>query len=196
MLGVDEAGRGPLAGPVAVAAVLVPESFDVPREFPGVRDSKRLSEKRREALFAALTERAKQGDIRFVVAFGSASAIDREGIAAVVRRAVARSVSALAPDAALVKVYLDGALRAPEEYAQTTIVSGDKLVPLISLASIAAKVTRDRKMAKLAARHPQYRFETHKGYGTKAHYVALRAYGPCAIHRRSFLHLDFARKRR
>lgn len=189
-LGVDEAGRGPLAGPVSVGIVAVPEGFDVAKEFPGVNDSKKLSEKKREAIYEMLLARVAAGDARFRVEFESAEAIDTEGIAVVIRRAVSRGVNALAPDAALVKVQLDGSLKAPVEYAQETIINGDALVPLIGLASIAAKVERDRLMVELAKAHPQYGFEGHKGYGTKAHYEALREHGLCAIHRRSFLHLD------
>lgn len=189
-LGVDEAGRGPLAGPVAVGVVAVPEKFDVAREFSGVADSKKLSGKKRERIFEMLIARVAQGDVRFVVEFENADIIDRDGIATAVHRALSRGVNALAPDAALVKVRLDGALRAPREYAQETIINGDELVPLISLASIAAKVTRDRLMTELATQYPLYGFEKHKGYGTRAHYEALKKYGLCAIHRRSFIHLD------
>lgn len=189
-LGADEAGRGPLAGPVAVGVVSVPEGFDVAREFPGVRDSKKLSEKKREALFAMLETRSALGDVRFVVELESAKTIDREGIGSAVRRALWRGVNALASDAALVEVLLDGALKAPPEYAQKTIVNGDDLVPLISLASVAAKVTRDRLMVAYAKRYPTYDFQRHKGYGTRAHYSSLEKYGPCAIHRRTFIHID------
>lgn len=196
LLGVDEAGRGPLAGPVAVGVVAVSERFDVAKEFLGVADSKKLSEKKREALFQKLEERAKLGDVRFVVEFESAEAIDQKGIAVVIREAVSRGVNTLAPDAALVKVQLDGALRAPVEYAQETIIGGDASVPLISLASIAAKVSRDRLMLALAPQYPQYRFEKHKGYGTALHYEALKEHGLSPIHRRSFIHLDFTQKER
>jgi ribonuclease HII len=202
---VDEAGRGPLAGPVAVGVVAVPEGFDVAKEFPGVKDSKKLSEKRREALFERLVEMSGgiAGDpgtttslrsvgygasVRFVVEFESAETIDKEGIAVAVRRALARGVNALAPDAALVKLQLDGALKAPPEYAQETIINGDELVPLISLASIAAKVSRDRLMLELAQKYPEYGFEKHKGYGTKDHYEMLKKHGLSPIHRRSFIH--------
>jgi ribonuclease HII len=188
MLGVDEAGRGPLAGPVAVGAVMVPEGFDVLLEFPGVRDSKKLSEQKREKLFGMLEVRAEKGDVRFTVEFEDAQVIDEEGIATAVRRALYRGVYTLAPDAAVVKIQLDGSLKAPPEYAQETIVSGDDLVPLISLASIAAKVTRDRLMITLGEKYPLYGFEQHKGYGTKAHYQALKAHGLSPIHRRSFIH--------
>ncbi len=206
-LGVDEAGRGPLAGPVSVGVVAVPEGFDVATEFPGVADSKKLSEKNREKIFTMLEARAALGDARYRVEFESAGDIDREGIAVVIRRAVSRGVNALAAECGSqfprsqtsgnslksdfdFHILLDGALRAPPEYAQETIINGDELVPLISLASIAAKVTRDRLMVTLGAEYPQYGFETHKGYGTKMHYEMLQKHGLCAIHRRSFIHLD------
>lgn len=191
MFGIDEAGRGPLAGPVAVGIVAVPEGFNVFAEFTGVADSKKLSEKKREKLFETLQVRVAQGDVRFMVEFETAETIDNEGITVAVRRALSRGVNALAPDAALVKIQLDGALRAPPEYAQETIINGDELIPLISLASIAAKVSRDRLMTKLAEEYPQYGFEKHKGYGTAVHYEMLEKYGLCTIHRRSFIHLDF-----
>lgn len=189
-LGVDEAGRGPLAGPVSVGAVMVTEGFDVAKEFPGVADSKKLSEKKREALYEMLTARVARGDARFAVEFESAAVIDAEGIATAVRRALARGVATLAPDASFVNIQLDGALRAPAEYSQETIIHGDALIPIISLASIAAKVERDRLMCTLAEEYPQYGFEIHKGYGTRAHYDALGEHGLCAIHRRSFIHID------
>jgi ribonuclease HII len=189
-LGVDEAGRGPLAGPVAVGVVAVPEGFDVAREFLGVADSKKLSEKKREKLFTLLDERAAKGDVRFRVEFESAEMIDREGIATAMRRALWRGVNALAPDAALVKIQLDGSLHAPPEYSQETIINGDELIPIISLASIAAKVARDRLMFTFSKTYPEYSFEKHKGYGTKDHYEALKKFGLCDIHRRSFIHID------
>lgn len=187
MLGVDEAGRGPLAGPVSVGVVAVPEGFDVVQEFPGVADSKKISEKKRENIFEMLVRRAALGDVRFVVEFESAETIDREGIVSAVRHALSRGVVSLAPDPSLVKIQLDGALRAPSEYSQETIIHGDALIPLISLASIAAKVLRDRLMCDLAKQYPEYGFEKHKGYGTKVHYEMLARHSLCAIHRRSFL---------
>ena len=188
MLGVDEAGRGPLAGPVAVGIVAVPDGFIVENEFPGVADSKKLSEKKREKIFEILETRVALGDVRFAVEFESARTIDEKGIAFAVREAVSHGVNKLAPDSALVKIQLDGALRAPPEYLQETIINGDELIPLISLASIAAKVTRDRLMVELSKQYPEYSFEKHKGYGTALHYEMLKKYGPCAIHRQSFLH--------
>ena len=185
---MDEAGRGPLAGPVSVGGVAVQKGFDVAKEFPGVKDSKKLSEKKREKIFEMLETRVARGDARFTVEFESAETIDEEGIAVALRRALWRGVNKLAPDSALVHVLLDGALKAPPEYSQETIINGDELIPIISLASIAAKVTRDRLMVELSKKYPEYSFEKHKGYGTAAHYEALKKHGPCDIHRRSFLH--------
>lgn len=201
VLGVDEAGRGPLAGPVAVGVVAVAEGFDVAREFSGVADSKALSERKREALFEMLTTRVAQGDARFVVEWGSEGEIDARGIAVVVREAVSRGVRKLERQFAGqtcvkgelrrsdLRILLDGALRAPSEYRQQTIIGGDASVPLISLASIAAKVSRDRLMVELGTRYPAYDFARHKGYGTAAHYAALLKHGLCPIHRKSFIHL-------
>jgi ribonuclease HII len=189
--------------------VAVPEGFDVLKEFPGVADSKKLSEKKREKIFEMLETRAAGGDTRFAVEFEDAETIDKEGIAVAVRRALARGVNALAPaktaeggspgaaNAALrddIFVYLDGSLKALPEYPQETTINGDELVPIISLASIAAKVLRDRLMIEVAKKYPLYGFERHKGYGTALHYEMLEKYGLCAIHRRSFIHLDFMTK--
>jgi ribonuclease HII len=188
-LGVDEAGRGPLAGPVSVGVVAVEEGFDVAKEFPGVADSKKLSEKKREKIFEMLVARVAAGDLQYRVELESNEVIDQEGIAVAVRRALARGVNALAPDSAHVRVLLDGSLKAPPEYVRETIIGGDATVPVISLASIAAKVVRDRLMVELAQKYPEYGFEIHKGYGTKKHYEALKEHGLCVIHRQSFIHL-------
>ncbi len=191
IIGVDEAGRGPLAGPVAVGLVMVPEGFDVAREFPGVKDSKKMTEKKREEVFGMLESRVAAGDARFAVELGSAVEIDERGIAVVIRSLVAQGIAKVSRlDLDInTRVLLDGSLKAPEEYEQETIIHGDALVPLISLASVAAKVTRDRLMVELAKEHPQYGFDAHKGYGTKAHMEAIRRHGTCALHRRSFIHL-------
>jgi len=197
VLGVDEAGRGPLAGPVTVGIVAVPEGFDVAREFLGVADSKKLSEKKRERLFRMLEARVAFGDVRFTVELEDAEMIDREGIVPAIRHALSRGVNKLVKYGSQTSrnfqksdfhILLDGALHAPQEYMQETIINGDGLVPVISLASIAAKITRDRLMVELAEQYPLYGFEKHKGYGTMAHYEALKKYGLCTIHRRSFIH--------
>lgn len=188
MLGVDEAGRGPLAGPVAVGVIRVAEGYDILAAFPGLNDSKKLSEKKRETLFRILQEEIKNGNVRATVTLVSAARIDAGGIAPAVRHGVDTGVRKLLPNPAEGKVWLDGSLKAPDEYVQETIIGGDGLIPAIMLASIAAKVTRDRLMLKMDETHPLYGFSAHKGYGTKAHREAIRTYGPCVEHRKSFLH--------
>ncbi|MGE5540729.1 MAG: ribonuclease HII [Bacillota bacterium] len=189
VVGVDEAGRGPLAGPVAVGVIRVADGFDFEAAFPGLNDSKKLTEKRREELFVRLQEEIALGTVSAVVHLSSAAKIDAYGIVPAVRGALYKGVRKLLPEPSEGKVFLDGSLYAPQEYAQETVIGGDGKVPAIMLASIAAKVTRDRYMKKLAPKYPQYRFEVHKGYGTKLHYELLREHGPCEIHRTTFLHL-------
>lgn len=185
ILGVDEAGRGPLAGPVAVGVVAVPLGFDVLAEFPKVKDSKLLSPQKREAIFTEVERRASRGDLHFAVRFSSHAFIDKYGIVHAVQTAAHSGIRELAPPSRAV-VMLDGLLRAPKTYTQRTVVHGDRLVPVIALASILAKVTRDRTMEQLARLYPEYGFDQHKGYGTQAHYRALRRHGLCDIHRRSY----------
>jgi len=191
MLGVDEAGRGPLAGPVAVGVVAVPERFLITREFPGLVDSKQMSPLVREKTFRLLRKRMQAGDIQFCVRCTSAERIDTWGLTRAVASATARAIRFLAPSPDDISIYLDGLLVAPREYDQQTIIGGDEAVPIIALASIAAKVMRDRLMTRFAREFPEYGFEKHKGYGTAEHYAALKKHGPCLIHRRSFLHLAF-----
>ena len=187
IIGVDEAGRGPLAGPVAVGIVLVAAGFDIRAAFPKINDSKKLSEKVRETIYKEMQVREHSGEISFCVEFIDAHIIDTIGITASVRQGVHSGVRKLSIDPSGTKVLLDGLLHAPDEYEQETIIKGDALEPVISLASIAAKVERDWLMKKLAEEHPEYGFEAHKGYGTKAHYAAIKKHGILPIHRRSFL---------
>lgn len=185
LVGVDEAGRGPLAGPVAVGVAAVPARFDVRKAFPGINDSKKMSEVLREEAYDEALGRARAGDIRLCVRLGGAPYIDAHGIARAVRRAAWSGVRQVAaPDESFVR--LDGLLNAPPEYRQETIVKGDALEPVISLASVLAKVRRDRLMKRLAAQYPQYGFELHKGYGTRRHLEAIGEFGLCALHRRTF----------
>ena len=190
VVGVDEAGRGPLAGPVAVGVVVCANDFDVRSTFPGLNDSKKLSEKKREALFLLLQEEIRKGTVRAVVQLVSAEKIDEGGISPAIANAVATGIQKMLSDQVDAKVYLDGSLRAPEGYEQETIIGGDGSIPVIMLASIAAKVTRDRYMKVQAKEYPRYGFEKNKGYGTEAHLKALREHGLCAIHRRTFIHID------
>ena len=183
ILGVDEAGRGPLAGPVAVGVVMADEGFDFLSAFPGLNDSKKLSEKKREALFELLLACDK---VSFRVKSVDAATIDKAGIAKAVRSSVHAGIRDLAPEPMGVRVYLDGSLSGPEEYEQETVIGGDALIPAIMLASVAAKVTRDRLMVRLSEEYPEYDFAKHKGYGTPAHQDAIRKFGLCDLHRRSF----------
>ena len=176
--GVDEAGRGPLAGPVCAAAVILPPDIQI----EGLNDSKKLTDKKRRALYDVITEQA----VSYGIAFADEQEIDEINILQATFLAMRRAVEQLSvrPDMVLV----DGN-REPElgGLPVKTIVRGDSLSANIAAASILAKVTRDRFMLEQDAAYPQYGFAVHKGYGTKAHYAALTQYGPCPIHRQSFL---------
>lgn len=188
LIGIDEAGRGPIAGPVSVGIVAIEEGFDLLAVFPGLNDSKQLTEKKREVLFALLEEQVALGNAQFRVELSSAKMIDEDGIVPAIRLSLERGLRDLLREPSDGKVFLDGSLHAPVEYEQETLIGGDGIVPAIMLASVAAKVVRDRLMVReIAERFPAYSFEKHKGYGTKAHYEAIAAYGICEEHRRSFL---------
>lgn len=179
MAGIDEAGRGPLAGPVAAAAVIL-DPGNLPKNLD---DSKKLAPAVRERLFDVVMERA----IAVGVAFASVAEIDSINIRQATHLAMRRALSALA--IAPAHALIDGNdLPAGLICAAEAIIGGDALCMSISAASIIAKVTRDRLMARLAAHYPQYGFERHMGYATRAHIEALRAHGPCRWHRMSFSH--------
>ena len=175
--GVDEAGRGPLAGPVCAAAVILPAHL----ELPGLTDSKKLSDKKRRELFPLIQEQA----IAYGIDFASEQEIDEVNILQATFLAMRRAIEQLSikPDLALI----DGNRETVFGIPVKTVVKGDSLSASIAAASILAKVSRDDLMLELAQQYPQYGFDIHKGYGTKAHYTALREYGPCPIHRMTFL---------
>ena len=175
--GVDEAGRGPLAGPVCAAAVILPAGLVI----EGVNDSKKLSEKKREELFPVICEKA----LAYGIGWADEREIDEINILQATYRAMQRAVESLPykADYALI----DGNRMPPLAIPGTTIVKGDALSMSIAAASILAKVSRDRVMVQLSREYPQYGFEQHMGYGTAAHVQALREYGPCPLHRQSFL---------
>lgn len=175
--GIDEAGRGPLAGPVCAAAVILPPDCDI----PGLNDSKKLSEKKREALFPVIQEKA----LAFGVGWATAEEIDRVNILQATFLAMARAVEALPTPADYALV--DGNRMPPLPIPGETIVKGDATSASIAAASILAKVSRDRLLRRLDEEHPEYGFAKHKGYGTQAHYEAIRKYGLLPEHRRSFL---------
>lgn len=176
--GVDEAGRGPLAGPVCAAAVILPRDLEI----EGLNDSKKLSDKRRRALYDIITEKA----VAYGIAMVDERVIDEINILQATFLAMRQAVQQLSEKPALALV--DGN-REPDfgDISVKTIIKGDSLSANIAAASILAKVTRDRFMEQQDAIYPQYGFAVHKGYGTKAHYEALRQYGACPIHRRTFL---------
>lgn len=175
--GVDEAGCGCLCGRVYAAAVILPEDY----RNPELNDSKKLSEKKREKLFADITENA----LAYGIAFAEVEEIERINILNAAMLAMRRAVEALETpvDIALI----DGNTSRGFDCKTRTVVKGDSISPSIAAASILAKVSRDKYICKLAEKYPQYGFEKHKGYCTKAHVEAIRAYGPCELHRPSFL---------
>ena len=176
--GIDEAGRGPLAGPVCAAAVILPRNLEI----AGLNDSKKLTDKRRRELYDVITAEA----LAYGIAFADEKEIDEVNILQATFLAMKRAAEQLGikPNLALV----DGN-RAPDlgDIPVKTIVKGDSLSASIAAASILAKVTRDRLMEELDEKYPAYGFAVHKGYGTKAHYAALIEQGPCEVHRRTFL---------
>ena len=182
--GVDEAGRGPLAGPVCAAAVILPEHLEI----QGLTDSKKLTDKKRRELFPIIKEQA----IAYGIGIATEKEIDEINILQATFLAMQRALDQLAvkPDLALI----DGNREKDFGIPVKTVVKGDSLSMNIAAASILAKVTRDDMMVELAREYPQYDFEIHKGYGTKAHYAALTEHGPCAIHRMSFLKKFYGEK--
>ena len=175
--GVDEAGRGPLAGPVCAAAVILPKHLEI----PGLNDSKKLSDKRRRELFPLIQEQA----LAYGIAFASQEEIDELNILQATFLAMGRALEQLKPKAEF--ALIDGNRQTDFGIPCRTVVQGDSLSANIAAASVLAKVTRDDYMIKMAEAYPGYGFEIHKGYGTKAHYAALRELGPCPIHRKTFL---------
>ncbi|MEA1929365.1 MAG: ribonuclease HII [Patescibacteria group bacterium] len=215
LVGIDEAGRGPIAGPVAVGAVAIRLSTDlnldtqcpkpgspfghcvskfcvskfVSKFGPGLplRDSKKLTARQREAWWRWLRSEKKAGRIFHISALVGPQLIDRYGIVRALRMGVGRCLWRLPPSAIESRILLDGSLYAPSTYAnQETIIRGDDSRPIVALASIIAKVRRDRYMCRQALAYPRYGFDQHKGYGTKIHYRQLAKYGLSPLHRRSF----------
>jgi len=183
IIGIDEAGRGPLAGPVTVGAVLLPRDMLLD-QYPGGKDSKRMSVRAREEWFERIS---KNPSIRIGSAHASHRSIDTHGIVESVRRALHRAIRKLDADPNTCHVVLDGLLMAPPAYtSQETIVKGDSLEIPIMLASIVAKVTRDRLMQRAGRTYPEYGFERHKGYATPEHIEMIRTHGLSDIHRESY----------
>lgn len=190
IIGIDEVGRGPLAGPLCVGAcaVLCRSSRRTLSLFRGVKDCKQLAPAERLQWFMRIQSAAAHKRLLTETVFVGEKTIDERGISCALRTAISRVLRRLGFPPAKCRVLLDGGIKAPRAFLfQETIIRGDEKEPLIALASIAAKVRRDRYMIRLGKRYPMYGFDTHKGYGTKEHYEALRIYGPSPAHRRSFL---------
>ena len=177
LCGVDEAGRGPLAGPVCAAAVMLPRNLVI----PGLNDSKKLSPKKRDALYDAILAQA----VSYGIAFATVEEIEKWNILGATFLAMNRAIEQLSEPPTL--ALIDGNRNSGIHGNSQCVVGGDGKCAEIAAASILAKVTRDRYMLLMAEQYPQYGFAQHKGYGTAAHYAALREYGPCPIHRPSFL---------
>jgi len=182
--GVDEAGRGPLAGPVYAAAVILPSHLEI----PGLMDSKKLSDKKRRELFPIIQEKA----VAYGIGTATEGEIDEINILQATFLAMRRALERLEvrPELALI----DGNRETDFGLPVKTVVKGDSLSANIAAASILAKVSRDDWMTQMAERYPQYGFDVHKGYGTRAHYDALREHGPCPIHRATFLKKFYGNK--
>lgn len=187
IIGIDEVGRGPIAGPVAVCALSLQNKFNS-KKFVGFKDSKKLSHSQRLKWLSKIDEEREKGNIIYKVSFESNKVIDKKGIVFAIKRSLASSLKYMGKNSKDCQILLDGGLRAPEEYKnQKTIIKGDEKELAIALASIVAKVTRDTLMVKLAKKYPDYDIEKHKGYGTKGHYIAIKNKGISPIHRKSFL---------
>ena len=182
--GIDEAGRGPLAGPVCAAAVILPKGLEI----PGLNDSKKLTDKKRRELFPLIKDQA----IAYGIGMASHEEIDEINILQATYLAMERAISQLEGKADI--ALIDGNRAKDFGMAVRTVVKGDSLSANIAAASVLAKVTRDDLMVEMAKEFPGYGFEVHKGYGTKAHYEALRNMGPCAIHRMTFLKKFYGEK--
>ena len=175
--GVDEAGRGPLAGPVCAAAVILPRGIEI----AGLDDSKKLTDKKRKALYDVICENA----LTYGIAFASVEEIESINILNAAMLAMNRAIEKLTPQPQL--ALIDGNCNSAINIPSRCVIKGDAKCADIAAASILAKVTRDRYMLEMAEKYPEYHFEKHKGYGTKLHYEALREHGPSEIHRPSFL---------
>lgn len=187
IIGIDEAGRGPLAGPIAIGAVLFRNPKHL-RYFSGIRDSKKLTKAQRENWYSFIKGQKRKNRVDYKISSVSPKVIDKRGLTYATKCAIKRCLRKLEVGPRDCKVYLDGSLRAPENFIyQKTITRGDDKLRCISIAAVVAKVFRDKKMTRYSKIFPKYGFELHKGYGTSLHVKRIKKYGPSIIHRKSFL---------
>jgi len=187
LIGIDEVGRGPLAGPITFCAFCVPVGKEL-RFLRGIKSSKKMNEKNRMEWVRKINEKAISSGIRYAISSVSANSIDKYGISYSNRLAIKRILKKLGIEPNKCRIFLDGGLKAPKDFIfQKTIVRGDEKIKIISCASVVAKVKRDKVMVRMAKKFKEYNFEKNKGYGTEEHLRALREHGPCEIHRKSFL---------
>ena len=189
IVGIDEVGRGPIAGPLLVVAFCVEQKNQkkVFARLQGITDSKQLSENKREEYFASLKKMKDENLINYSLSYILASSIDTWGMSKALKIAILRCVKKLQLDPRKSFVYLDGGLRAPSPFNQETVIKGDEKIWQISAASVIAKVLRDRRMIRLGKKYPNYGFENHKGYGTQHHYKAIKKYGALLHHRKTWI---------
>lgn len=188
IIGIDEVGRGPLAGPVTICAFVILQEDLKLLEGIGAKDSKVLSEQKRDIVAKKLKDLARQGLCVYQIASTSSRVIDRKGLTKAIQIAIDSALKKLKIHPEHADIYLDGGLRAPDHFfRQHTIIKGDGTVPVISCASILAKVHRDALMNKYDLKFPEYGFFNHKGYGTPEHYKTIKKHGMTPIHRRLFL---------
>lgn len=188
-VGIDEVGRGPLAGPVSVGAVAIDKKSLAKLKglLKVAKDSKKLSPAKRKKIFSKIQEAQDKNFLKFIVVSSSHAVIDKKGINFAIQFCIIKVLKKLKLNPAQTIVYLDGGLYAPKEFLkQKTIVKGDEKKKIISLASIVAKVTRDAFMSGLSKKYPEYGFQTHVGYGTRLHSKMIMKYGIAEIHRKSF----------
>lgn len=202
IVGIDEVGRGPLAGPITLCAFAVPvahwKAFQVYTKRHGLTDSKKLTAQKRTEWHQFFQGEMKKGHCRYAIVSSSAKQIDQVGLSVVVKKLIARALGKLSLNSTQTCIKLDGSLYAPESFTdQETIIKGDSKHMAIAAASVMAKVSRDRYMIRQARVHPFYDFETHKGYGTAEHRKAIRKYGYSPLHRKTFCTRikPFARKK-
>lgn len=190
VIGIDEVGRGSIAGPAAVGAVRLNTEVLTAKEdwFRGLRDSKKLTQIGREKWFDKIKEAEREGWLEYEVVFSRVDTIDKKGIVPAIHSALVRAIRKLKSNPKDTVVLLDGGLKAPRTYKhQQTIIKGDEKEVAIALASIAAKVTRDHRMRMIAKKERNHHLHAHKGYGTRAHYEAIKHNGITKHHRKSFL---------